>query len=254
MLQGIRARRRTAVELIYAAYWWSVAAVLATVAGGFALLPVDQGRRWTFLHKIARLGLRSTGTRLEVAGAERLPDSACVMVANHGSLIDGALLVAALPGAFRIVVPSGLARHIVLGPLLRGANALFLGSVGADDGIDDIRKALTAVKAGERVLFFAEGRRTRRPGLLPFGLSAFATASQADVPAVPVTIRGSRSVLRPEQWFPRRAAVTVDIGSAIQPEGKDWAVAMRLRDIVREAILSRCGEPDLTGEKVSIRQ
>ena len=33
-------------------------------------------------------------------------------------------------------------------------------------------------------------------------------------------------------------------------EGSDWAVAMRLRDAVREEILERCGEPDLVREWV----
>jgi hypothetical protein len=31
----------------------------------------------------------------------------------------------------------------------------------------------------------------------------------------------------------------------IDPDGEDWAAALRLRDRVRAAILKHCGEPDL---------
>jgi len=70
-------------------------------------------------------------------------------------------------------------------------------------------------------------------------------AAEAGVPIVPVTIRGTRSILRPDQWFPRRGTVAVTIGTPAPPEGADWAAAIRLRDAARAEILRHCGEPDL---------
>jgi len=71
---------------------------------------------------------------------------------------------------------------------------------------------------------------------------------------VPVALRGTRSVLRSESWFPRRGPITVRIGPPIHPRAlppdpdrTSWQTAVRLRDLSRKFILAHCGEPDLTG-------
>jgi hypothetical protein len=58
-------------------------------------------------------------------------------------------------------------------------------------------------------------------------------------------IRGTRTMLRSDQWFPRRSDVSVEIGAPISPSGTDFASVVRFRDEVRNWILQRCGEPDL---------
>jgi len=52
-------------------------------------------------------------------------------------------------------------------------------------------------------------------------------------------------MLRGEQWFPRRSAISVEVAEPIAPTGTDFASVLRLRDAARDAILARCGEPDL---------
>jgi len=54
-----------------------------------------------------------------------------------------------------------------------------------------------------------------------------------------------RSVLRDGTWYARRAPIAVTVCAPIDPDGDDWAAALRLRDRVRAAILKHCGEPDL---------
>jgi 1-acyl-sn-glycerol-3-phosphate acyltransferase len=90
------------------------------------------------------------------------------------------------------------------------------------------------------------------PGLLGFHLGAFEVACQAGVPIVPVTIRGTRSILRSGQWLPRRGAIAIHIGKPFAPTGRDFAAAIRLRDVARTEILARLGEPDLARERVDL--
>jgi 1-acyl-sn-glycerol-3-phosphate acyltransferase len=94
-------------------------------------------------------------------------------------------------------------------------------------------------------VFFAEGTFTRTPGLLPFHLGAFIAACRTGLPVVPVALRGTRSVMRSDHWFPRRGAVQVTVSPPIMPDGDDFAAALRLRDATRARILEFCGEPDL---------
>jgi 1-acyl-sn-glycerol-3-phosphate acyltransferase len=80
---------------------------------------------------------------------------------------------------------------------------------------------------------------------MPFRSGAFQTAAQAQVPVVPIALRGVRSVLRDGTWYLRRAPISVTISNPVSPEGTDWNAAVRLRDRVRGEILRYCGEPDL---------
>ena len=69
-------------------------------------------------------------------------------------------------------------------------------------------------------------------------------AVRQQLPIVPVILRGTRSILRGSEWFPRHGSVSLLVGEPIAPEGSDFAAAVRLRDKVRAAALARCGEPD----------
>jgi 1-acyl-sn-glycerol-3-phosphate acyltransferase len=102
-------------------------------------------------------------------------------------------------------------------------------------------------------VFFPEGTFSRRTGLSAFYLGAFKVAAEANLPVVPGTLCGTRSMLRSNQWYPRWAPISVDIGDAIAPVGTDLASVARLRDAAREVILARCGEPDL-GELLKAAQ
>ena len=100
-------------------------------------------------------------------------------------------------------------RQFVAGNFLRRLGTVFVGEAGSSlHGAEDA--ALRAVRAGERLVVFPEGRLRRMPGLLSFSPGPFLVAAEASVPGVPVTLIGTRSVLRHSgQWFPRRAAIHV---------------------------------------------
>lgn len=80
---------------------------------------------------------------------------------------------------------------------------------------------------------------------MPFKLGAFAVTASARLPVIPVALRGTRSILRGDQWFPRRSRMSVTIDEAIAWHGTTLAEAARLRDAVRAIVLEGCVEPDL---------
>jgi 1-acyl-sn-glycerol-3-phosphate acyltransferase len=107
---------------------------------------------------------------------------------------------------------------------------------------------------GANPLFFAEGTLQRMPGLLPFQMGAFVLAGRRHLPVVPITIRGTRNILRGGSWFPRRGRVDITISETCRPTGDDWQAAIDLRGRVRTEILRHLGEPDLAGEYTSLTQ
>ena len=52
-------------------------------------------------------------------------------------------------------------------------------------------------------------------------------------------------MMRSDQWFPRRTAISLAIDEPIVPTGTDFASVLRIRDAARTAILARSGEPDI---------
>jgi 1-acyl-sn-glycerol-3-phosphate acyltransferase len=109
--------------------------------------------------------------------------------------------------------------------------------------VEDAKVLLRAVQAGESLLFFPEGTLSRAPGLRAFHMGAFVTAAQAGVPLLPVTLRGTRSVLRDGSWWPRRFPLHVQVDAPLLAPTGDWHGALQLRDRARERVAASCGEP-----------
>jgi 1-acyl-sn-glycerol-3-phosphate acyltransferase len=79
-------------------------------------------------------------------------------------------------------------------------------------------------------VFFSEGSFTRRAGLSAFYLGAFKVAAESNLFVYPGVIRGTRSMLRGDQWFPRWSPIGIDIYDPIAPVGTDFESVVRFRD------------------------
>ncbi len=246
-------------SLSFAAWAWLMTAVIGVGGWLAALVIPDEERRWRAVAGAARLLARSTGIPLRVEGLEHLPEpgQACIFVSNHASYLDGAAVMATLPRGFSFVAKRELADHIVTGIFLRRIGCEFVERFASDRSVKDAQRLTEAALNGRSLWFFPEGTFTRQPGLLPFHLGAFLTAAETGLPVVPVSIRGTRSILRAESWFPRRGIIQISISPAIDPKQiqrqlaspSTWSVAVQLRDQARQAILRKLGEPDLSHEK-----
>ncbi|HEX5757592.1 MAG TPA: lysophospholipid acyltransferase family protein, partial [Thermoanaerobaculia bacterium] len=238
--------RRAAGESLYAAWAWLLFGLFAApVFLAVCLLPRRERRR-RFARRAARLLARFAGVRLAARGLDHLDGPRPrVVVANHQSYLDAYVLTAALPPDLAFVAKRELARNPFARLLLARLGTLLVDRFDAAQGTDDAARALAALRAGESILFFAEGTFGRAPGLLPFQLGAFVTAAAAGVRVVPVAVRGTRSLLRGGEWFPRRGAVEVVVRPPVAPVDCGWSAALALRDAVRAEVLAACGEPDL---------
>jgi 1-acyl-sn-glycerol-3-phosphate acyltransferase len=224
--------------MLYALWSWLLFALLFLVL--LASAAVAPGRvTWNFGQRVTRLFLRLCRIPLAVRGRENLPASGSyVVAANHTSYLDGAVLLAVLPwrnNAF--VAKRELAANPVTRILLRGLGVQFVERFDVQKSAEHADELSSGVKQGKTLIVFPEGTMFRHVGLLPFRTGAFQSAVHAQVPVVPVALRGVRSVLRDETWYMRRAPIA--------PEGSDWNAAVKLRDRVRAEILKACGEPDL---------
>lgn len=252
ILPEMRRAIRVVSDVLFAAYAWALFWLLAPLTWLLAALLRRPAWGWAASRRIARLYARLTATPLAVRGLENLtPTAPCVLVANHASYLDGIVLVAALPGKlgstgyFSFVAKRELLDSYVARTYLKRIGADFVERFESQRSLEDVKQVAHSLQSGRSPVFFPEGTFTRAPGLMPFRMGAFVVAAEAGVPVVPVSIRGTRSILRDGHWFPRRGILTVTIGKPIAPQGKGWAAAIHLRNAARAEISRRCGEPDL---------
>ena len=146
--------------------------------------------------RLARLALRLAGMRLELHGLDQLPQP-CIVVANHSSYLDGVVLAATLPPCFSFVIKREMSAVPLAGTLLRRIGAEFVERGDRIRGARDARRLLRNAAIGHSLVFFPEGTFSTAIGLLRFHIGAFAAAVRADLPVVPVAIRGTRHCLPP---------------------------------------------------------
>jgi 1-acyl-sn-glycerol-3-phosphate acyltransferase len=247
----LREWRSVAFAFLYAGYWWTLLALIAAVTWLLVFALRDEPARLRVLRAAARTLLRLSGTPLAVEGLAHLPSERCVLVVNHASYIDGLVLLAALPRGCLFVAKKEFERQRVAGPFLRRIGALFVERADPRGGAEDTRRVTEALRRGELpIAFFPEATFFRMPGLLPFKMGAFLVAAEAGVPVVPGALRGTRSILRADQWLPRRGRVELRLSEPIAASGARWQAALELRDRARSRVLAMCGEPDLGDQQV----
>ncbi len=237
----------TVQEILYAGYVWCLIAIIAPIAWLMACFMPFPSWSWMVSRTAARTFLRLAGIRLDIEGTGNIPENTpCILVANHSSYLDGLVLVAALRGSYGFVAKRELKGSIISRLYLQRMGSEFVERFDFQQGVDDTGRLRESVIRGRSLIFFPEGTFSRRPGLMPFKMGAFLVGAQTSTTVVPVSIRGTRSILHPGHWFPRRGAVNITVGQRLNDDNRDWDAAIRLKNAARTEILRHCGEPDLS--------
>jgi 1-acyl-sn-glycerol-3-phosphate acyltransferase len=236
---------KIARDALYAAWWWIVLAIAALLGSLVVFALPRLNWRWSALRSIGRGTLLAMGIPVSTVGIERIPQRDAMLVFNHSSYADVLVLTAVLPGEPAIVAKRELADQFFAGSLLRRLGIPFVERYDVPGSLADAQALISLARQGRILVFFPEGTFTRRSGLSAFYLGAFKVAAEANLAVLPGVIRGTRSMLRSDQWFPRHAPVSIEIGEPIMPAGTDFKAVLQVRDAARAYMLPRCGEPDL---------
>ena len=242
---SLRRARRAVGAVAFAGYAWAMYAILGLALAALLLLLPRPQWRWRAAREAVRLLARVTGTPITVRGLDHLRAGTCIAVANHPSWIDPLALATMLPAAFSFVAAEVLEHQGINGFVLKRLGHQFVERHEREHGVADTDRLTGVVRTGQSLVVFPEGRLARAPGLRPFHMGAFVMAAETGVPVVPVAIRGTRTILRPEHHFPRHGTIDITIGEPILPLGTDWAAAVDLQRSARSAVLNLSGERDV---------
>lgn len=151
---------------------------------------------------------------------ERLPEPA-ILVANHASHLDTAIVIEALPQPWRQRLAVGAAADSFFADRAHGAAAaLLMGAFPVERtraSMTSAKLAVRLVTEGWNLLLFPEGGRSDDGWVQPFRPGAGFVAVRTGRPIVPIWIQGTEHLLPKGQNRPRRGQVRVLIGDALWP-------------------------------------
>jgi 1-acyl-sn-glycerol-3-phosphate acyltransferase len=144
----------------------------------------------------------------------------CIVVANHASHADTAVLVAALPSA-ACPVFGAAADYWFDVPVRRFIATSLIGVLpirrSGDGNYDALLAAAgPALRAGRTVVIYPEGTRSTDGAIGEFRSGAVRLARDLDVPIVPVAIMGTADVLPKDGSF-SPGPMTVRLGAPVDP-------------------------------------
>jgi 1-acyl-sn-glycerol-3-phosphate acyltransferase len=163
---------------------------------------------------------------LEMEGVENLPPRGpLIVVINHASLLDVPVLMVADPYPdTATIVKASMFNMPLVSWFLRQWGAIPVERQGRDS--TSVRRMLGVLRAGGVMAVAAEGTRTRTGHLEAINPVLARIAASADVPVLPVGIRGSYEALPPAARLPRPKKIVVRVGKPFRfDKGTDATVA-----------------------------
>ena len=190
----------------------------------------------------ARLILKTSGVRLRVAGLEHLDLSrSYVLAANHQSIYDIPIVFASLPLQLRIVAKDSLGRVPFLGWHLQRTGHLLVDRKHPGAGI--LKRMAHLVRAARSLIVFPEGTRSLDGAVDRFKGGIFLLAIDTGLPVVPVSIAGSRFVMRKGQLMVSPGEVTITVHAPLATAGIAREHAREFAERVREVVRRGVDEP-----------
>lgn len=175
-----------------------------------------------------------------IIGSQGLPNGPMLIIANHVTVLDGALVLHALPAPLRRRVAVMMSGEILAGYRsgqrygLAGHTTYWLltalFNVFPLPRLQGFRQSFAhageALDRGFSVLIFPEGTRSRTGEIAPFRQGIGLLAAQAGVPVLPVALIGLERIrVHGARWF-RSGSLEIRIGNPVNwkesTSAKDW--------------------------------
>ena len=174
---------------------------------------------WLLVHTLYRMHKRG----------QRLPEEgAALIVCNHVTFVDALAISAACRRPMRFIMDNAIFHAPLIKILAKGMKAIPIASSKSDPEVFEqaFETAATALRAGELVCIFPEGRLTPDGEIHDFRPGLTRILSETPVPVIPMAIAGlwgsmfSRQGKKLWQRLPKKLwhRVIVNVGPTVPPE------------------------------------
>ncbi len=218
-----------------------ILSIVTVLCGSLALFISLFEKNGRIQHRIAqfwaRLCILISGSRLTIVGAENLrKHPVAVYAANHTSYMDTPVVFASLPFQFRILAKKELWPIAFIGWYLNRSGQIPIDTVSARGTHASLAAGVRALNAGMPLFVFPEGGRTTTGLLQPFLAGAAYLAIRAQVPLVPIALRGVYDLLPIHTHHLYSCDLTLVAGEPIDTTGMSVRQTDELTARLRAAI------------------
>jgi 1-acyl-sn-glycerol-3-phosphate acyltransferase len=211
---------------------FAIAAILLSLFDASGNLSHLAARLW------GKIQVWTTGTIVTVQGLENInPLKSYILVSNHQSFFDIFSLLGYLPLQFRWIAKAELFRVPVLGWGMSRTGYIPIERDSPKKAYRSMLQGAEKIRQGTSVLIFPEGTRSPDGNLQPFKKGVFLIALKSQAPILPVTIRGTRSIMRKNDWRTYPGNVRIIISPPIETAGFSTAKEAELSEQVRNTLL-----------------
>lgn len=179
--------------------------------------------------------VRAAGVRVRVTGRERIPDGACLFVANHTSALDAPAVVGAIPRRIAILLKESLFHYPIVGQAFRLAGFIPVER-GHDSAVVSLEKATQALRGGQSFLIYPEGTRSPDGRLQKFKKGAVVMAIKAGKPIVPVACSGAHRLMAKRSLVLHSGEILVEFLPAIDPTSYSMDRRDKLNDLIHDEL------------------
>ena len=187
--------------------------------------------------KIARIGVRLGGVKVEVVGLERFDNQGTyIYMCNHVSNIDPPIVIPAIPKRTSVLVKKEVFRIPVLATAMRMGSLVPVDRTDRDSAITSLKKAQEVLASGVNMTVFPEGTRSQTGELLPFKKGPFYMALESGVSIIPMTVLNTKAIWPKGRFAINPGTATVVFHAPIDP--KEYPDRDELVEAVRQSIAS----------------
>jgi len=220
-------------------------AILATLILSAAACVVgllSPARARALSHFWGRLLLWLFRVAVTTEGLAHLPRGPAVYAANHSSSLDILVLLARLPVDVRIIHKKSLSLVPLIGWTIALGGHIPIDRSNPFRARRSLDAAAERIRAGQSVLVFPEGTRSRDGAVGHFKRGSFSLAIEAGAPVVPVSLVGVKALVPRGLLSMRPGTVLLRVHPATPVAGISADAAQVLAEQVRQVVAAGCEE------------
>jgi 1-acyl-sn-glycerol-3-phosphate acyltransferase len=185
--------------------------------------------------------LKVVNCKLTVQGRENIPVSGgYCLVSNHGSIFDILLLLRYAGRPFGFIAKKELILLPFMNVWILVLGGLFIDRKNHRKALQTINTGIARIKAGEGMVIFPEGHRSRGQGLLPFHPGSLKLATRSNSVIVPVALSGTWEIFEKSyRVTPGRVNITFcePINTAgLSAEDRKQALTDKVYSAIKDAL------------------
>jgi 1-acyl-sn-glycerol-3-phosphate acyltransferase len=181
--------------------------------------------------------LKLAGARVKVTGAENVPsDRAVLFVSNHQGNFDIPILLGCINKPKAFIAKIEMLKMPIIRTWMRQMNCVFLDRQDLRQSLKVMNEATEYLKLGYSMSIFPEGTRSKGKAMGEFKPGSLRIAIKANVPIVPLTIKGSYKLMEENGFVIKPADVEIVISEPIETAGLTKEQTNELNEKVRAII------------------